>query len=140
VTVVGGPSAMLDAVGNDRSEIEQAGAELMRRGRQQYPRLTENQVFEAALTDPRNATIVARLYQRPLPSSIYPMPREWLRGEGSQHAKSDSGSAYNDLMAKAEAYRTAHPDLSISQAFAKVYSDPANVTLAKRERVESVPR
>jgi hypothetical protein len=140
VQVVGSPAAMLDAVGNDQSEIEQARAELMRIGRQQYPRLTENQVFEAALTDPRNAAITARLYHRPLPSSIYPMPREWLRGEGTQHAKSDHGSAYNDLMTKAEQYRNTHPELSISQAFAKVYSDPANREITKRERIESVPR
>jgi hypothetical protein len=68
------------------------------------------------------------------------MPREWLRGEGTQHAKSDHGSAYNDLMTKAEQYRNTHPELSISQAFAKVYSDPANREITKRERIESVPR
>jgi hypothetical protein len=140
VQVVGGPNAMLDAVGNDQSEIEQARAELMRIGRKQYPRSTENEVFERALSDPRNATIVARLYQRPLPSSIYPMPREWLQGEGSQHAKADHGSAYNELMQKAEEYRNAHPEMSISQAFEKIYTDRGNIELAKRERVESAPR
>jgi hypothetical protein len=134
VTVVGGPAAQ-DV--NNATDAEQARAELMRIGRKQYPRLTENQVFEAALTDPRNAAITARLYQRPTPTSIYPMPREWLRGEGSQHAKADHGSAYNDLLAKAAEYRNSHPELSEAQAFSKVYSDPANVTLAKRERAES---
>ena len=68
------------------------------------------------------------------------MPREWLRDEGSQHAKSDRGSAYDDLMVKAEEYRNAHPELSISQAFAKVYTDPANLEISKRERMESAPR
>jgi hypothetical protein len=111
VQVVGGPDAKLDAANDDQSEIEQARAELMRIGRKQWPRLTENEVFERAFCDPRNATLVARLYQRPTPTSIYPMPREWLQGEGSQHAKSDHGSAYNDLMEKAEAYQTAHPEL-----------------------------
>jgi hypothetical protein len=140
VQVVGGPGAMLDAANNDQSDVEQARAELMRIGRKQYPRSTENEVFERAFSDPRNATIVARLYQRPTPSSIYPMPNEWLRGDGTQHAKSDHGSAYNDLMQKAEQYRTAHPDLSIAQCFEKIYTDRANVELAKRERVESAPR
>jgi hypothetical protein len=59
---------------------------------------------------------------------------------GSQHAKSDRGSAYGDLMEKAEAYRNAHPELSVAQCFEKIYTDRANVELAKRERVESRPR
>jgi hypothetical protein len=139
VQVVGGPDAMLDAANNDQSAVEQARAELMRIGRKQYPRSTENEVFERAFSDPRNATIVSRLYQRPLPSSIYPMPREWLRDEGSQHAKSDRGSAYGKLMEKAEEYRNSHPDLSIAQCFEKIYTDRGNVELAKRERVESAP-
>jgi hypothetical protein len=139
VTVVGG-SAAQDV--NNATEAEQARAELMRIGRKQWPRLTENEVFERAFTDPRNATLVARLYQRPLPTSIYPMPREWLQGEGSQHEKADRGtdSAYDELMLKAEAYRDAHSELSISQAFAKVFTDPANVELASRERRENAAR
>jgi hypothetical protein len=139
VQVVGGPAAQ-DV--NNATEVERAREELMRIGRLQYPRRTENEVFEMAFTDPRNATIVARLYQRPTPTSIYPMPREWLRGEGSQHAKADRGeaTAYGELMTKAEQYRNAHPELSISQAFSKVYTDRGNVELAKRERLESAPR
>jgi hypothetical protein len=134
VTVVGGPAAQ-DV--NNATEAEAARAELMRIGRKQWPRLTENQAYEQAFSDPRNATIVSRLYQRPTPTSIYPMPREWLGGEGSQHAKADRGSAYGDLMAKAEEYRNAHPALSIAQAFEKVFTAPANRELAKRERVEN---
>jgi hypothetical protein len=136
VTVVGGPAAQ-DV--DNATEAEQARAELMRIGRKQWPRLTEQAAYEQAFTDPRNAAIVARLYQRPLPTSIYPMPREWLRDEGSQHAKADRGSAYGDLMEKAEEYRNAHPECSISQAFEKIYTDRANVELAKRERIESTP-
>jgi hypothetical protein len=138
--VVGGPDAMLDAVNNDQNEVEQARVELMRIGREQWPRLNENEIFERAFSDPRNATLVARLYRRPTPTSIYPMPHEWLhQGDGSQHAKADRGSnsAYDELMLKAEAYRDAHPELSISQAFAKIYADNGNIELAKRERVES---
>jgi hypothetical protein len=144
VQVVGGPRAMLDAANNDQSDVEQARAELMRIGRKQYPRSSENEIFERAFSDPRNATTVARLYQRPTPSSIYPMPREWLRGDGSQHAKADrsnsEATAYAELMLKAEAYRNAHPELSVAQCFEKIYTDRANVELAKRERVESAPR
>jgi hypothetical protein len=57
-------------------------------------------------------------------------------------AKADrgEGKAYGELMSKAEEYRSAHPELSISQAFEKIYTAPANVALAKRERVESAPR
>jgi hypothetical protein len=137
VMVVGG-SAAQDV--NSATDAEAARAELMRIGRKQYPRSSENEVFERAFSDPRNATIVARLYQRPTPTSIYPMPNEWLRGDGSQHAKSDRGSAYNDLMQKAEEYRDAHPELSIAQAFEKVFTAPANRELAKRERRENAVR
>ena len=140
--VVGGPAARNVDTGE---EAEQARAELMRIGRRQWPRLTEQDAYERAFCDPANASITARLYHRPLPSSIYPMPNEWLRGEGSQHAKADRGSnseatAYGELMVKAEEYRDAHPELSISQAFEKIYTDRANIDLAKRERMESAPR
>ncbi len=43
-------------------------------------------------------------------------------------------------MLKAEAYRDAHPELSVAQCFEKIYTDRANVELAKRERIESAPR
>jgi hypothetical protein len=139
VQVVGGPAARnVDTA----EEAEKARAELVRIGRRAWPKLTEQDAYERAFCDPRNASITARLYHRPLPSSIYPMPREWLRGEGSQHAKSDrsEGTAYDELMLKAEAYRNAHPELSVAQCFEKIYTDRANIELAKRERVESAPR
>ena len=59
------------------------------------------------------------------------------------HAKAvdtGSNSAYGELMSKAEEYRNVHPELSISQAFEKVFTAPANRELAKRERIESAPR
>jgi hypothetical protein len=40
-------------------------------------------------------------------------------------------SAYAELMRKAEAYRDAHPELSVAQCFEKIYTDRANVELAK---------
>jgi hypothetical protein len=60
-------------------------------------------------------------------------------GDGSQHTKADRGTAYGDLMEKAEEYRNAHPELSIAQCFEKVFTAPANRELAKRERIESAP-
>jgi hypothetical protein len=57
-------------------------------------------------------------------------------------AKADrsEGRAYNELLAKAEELRKVRPELSEAQAFAKVFSDPANIELAKRERIESATR
>lgn len=50
-----------------------------------------------------------------------------------------SNSAYNELVAKAEELRKKDPNLTKEQAFSKVYSDPANADLAKRERAENRP-
>jgi hypothetical protein len=55
-------------------------------------------------------------------------------------ANRSKGTAYNELLAKAEELRNAHPELSISQAFEKIYTARNNVELAKRERIESAPR
>lgn len=50
------------------------------------------------------------------------------------------GSAASDphsqLMAKAHELRKAHPELTIEQAYAKAYEDPANSEIAKRERAQ----
>jgi hypothetical protein len=51
--------------------------------------------------------------------------------------KGDSAIAL--LNAKAAEYRKAHPELSEEQAFAKVYSDPANRKLAQAERRKNRP-
>jgi hypothetical protein len=52
----------------------------------------------------------------------------------------NTDTAYATLLAKAEAHRDAHPELSVAQCFEKIYTDRANIELAKRERVESAPR
>ena len=49
-------------------------------------------------------------------------------------------TAYEELMAKAVELRKANPALNADQAFAKVFNDPANAELAKRERMENRPR
>jgi hypothetical protein len=51
----------------------------------------------------------------------------------------DSGPAYEELRARAAAYRKAHPELTEQQAFAKVYQDPGNRKLALRERRQNRP-
>lgn len=50
---------------------------------------------------------------------------------GSDQGGHANGNAYSSLMAKAEEYQKAHPELSIQQAFTKVYTDPSNITLKK---------
>jgi hypothetical protein len=60
-----------------------------------------------------------------------------FREVGSTGGNGVSDKAYDEFLAKAAEYRKLHPELSEAQAFDKVYTDPANVTLAKRERMES---
>jgi hypothetical protein len=89
------------------------------------------------------AALATQAHRRPAMTSIYKMPGSDDPGRGA-YTKSDpapnTDTAYAELMLKAEAYQTAHPELSISQAFSKVYTDRGNVELAKRERRESVSR
>jgi hypothetical protein len=68
---------------------------------------------------------------------------QWLAGGSTVYAKAadrGSNSAYDELMHKAVKYREAHPELSVAQSFAKVFSDPANAQLARAERIESASR
>ena len=65
--------------------------------------------------------------------------------DGTAHTKFDFGapnadSAYAALLAKAREHQAAHPELTEAQAFARIYTDRANIELAKRERMESAPR
>jgi hypothetical protein len=48
-------------------------------------------------------------------------------------------TAYDELMVKADELRKKEAGLTREQAFAKVYADPANAELAKRERKENRP-
>jgi hypothetical protein len=47
--------------------------------------------------------------------------------------------AYGELLVKAAELRKREPRLTKEQAFAKVYTDPANRETVERERRESVP-
>jgi hypothetical protein len=51
-----------------------------------------------------------------------------------------TGDALAQLEALVAELRRAHPEMSKAQAFAKVYTDPANAELAKRERQQNRPR
>jgi hypothetical protein len=53
--------------------------------------------------------------------------------------RDNEGSAYDQLVEKAERWRKFDPDLSFDQAFSKVFTDPANVELAQQERRENRP-
>lgn len=48
-------------------------------------------------------------------------------------------SAYDELVAKAEELRKTDPKLTQAAAFTKVYEDPANIAIVKRERGENRP-
>jgi hypothetical protein len=65
---------------------------------------------------------------------------EQLYGPTVKSADRGSNSAYGELLTKAEELRKVRPELSEAQCFAKVFSDPANIELAKRERRESAAR
>jgi hypothetical protein len=70
------------------------------------------------------------------------------RANGAQKADFDmsnidtdvSDDPYEALKAKAEELRKVKPELSEQQAFAKVYTDPANAEIAKAERGASLAR
>jgi hypothetical protein len=48
-------------------------------------------------------------------------------------------SAYEELRAKAREFNKANPQLSFDQAFDRVYEDPENHALVRRERLENRP-
>jgi hypothetical protein len=50
-----------------------------------------------------------------------------------------AGSAYDQIVAKANRLRELEPGLSFDQAFAKVFTDPANVNLTTEERRQNRP-
>jgi hypothetical protein len=136
--VVGGPDAMHDANDDDDSAVLRAHEEIVRIAREKFPFLPADQAFARVFEDKNYAALAAQAHQRPGPTTVYAMPR------AAAYTKSDpvpntNTLAYAELMLKAEAYRSAHPELSLAQCFAKIYTDKGNVELAKRERIESSP-
>jgi hypothetical protein len=135
--------------GADARDVDNATAavrayeEIVRIGREKFPFLSADQQFARIFEDRNYAALAAQAHSWPQPTTIYAGPGSTAPGRGA-YAKADpvpnADSAYAELMHKAEAYREAHPQLSISQSFEKIYCDRANVALAKRERMESAPR
>jgi hypothetical protein len=112
--------------------------EILRTIRERFPYRTGAQ--QLAMADEE---LARRHHVRPEANhaNVYAMPLE-TRATEKHVEKRDGlrGDAYGELLAKAEEYRSAHPELSIAQCFERVYTDRANVELAKRERIESAPR
>jgi hypothetical protein len=130
--------------GDDARDVDNATAavrayeEIVRIGREKFPYLPPAIQFARIFEDKNYAALAARA-NRVRAGDVYSMANA-----GPPYAKSDptpnADTAYDELMRKAEAYRDAHPELSISQCFDKIYTDPANIEIAKRERMESAPR
>jgi hypothetical protein len=131
--VVTGPDAR-DV--DDPKAAVAAYEEIVRLGRERYPYLSPAVQFARIFEDKNYAGLAARA-NRVRTGDVYR-----VKPYTDAYTKSDpnADTAYAELMRKAEAYREAHSGLSISQAFDKVYTDPANIEIAKRERVESAPR
>jgi hypothetical protein len=139
--VVAGPDAMHEAVDDtEQSAALRAYEEIVRIGREKFPFLSADQQFARVFEDKNYAALAAQAHRTPAPTTIYQPPA----AQGTAYTKSDpapnTDTAYAELMHKAEQYRSAHPDLSIAQAFEKIYTARDNIELAKRERVESAPR
>jgi hypothetical protein len=122
----------------DADDAEQAWKQLAEIGRKMAPSATPEKQFALAFEDPKNLTLALRVYRRPQAdgTGVYAMPP--LPMPVARREKRDG--AYAELMHKAEEYHSAHPELSVAQCFDKIYTDRANVELAKRERMESAPR
>jgi hypothetical protein len=120
-----------------------ASEEIVRIGREKFPFLSAAQQYARIFEDQKYAALAAQAHQRPEPTTIYEMPRSTAPGR-TAYTKSDpvpsTDSAYDELTAKAAELRKAKPELTEAQAFSKVFTDPANIELTKRERLESVPR
>jgi hypothetical protein len=143
-TVVVGPAATHEAIDNtEGSDAYQKLVALAERQRRDGE--TASAAFMRIYLDPANRHLAEaeRAAARPRPTTIFPMPGSAPPGRYA-YAKSDpvptADSAYAELMAKAAEYQKAHPELTQAQAFEKVYTNPANKDISRRERVESAPR
>ena len=95
------------------------------------PSLTREQAFARAYTDRANAEIAKierAASQRAIRGTGGLLIHRRQHGEALAVAKRDN--ALDALKVKAAELRKAEPELSESQAFAKVYEDPANRALA----------
>jgi hypothetical protein len=117
-----------------------ATEEIQRIGREKFPFLSADQQFARVFEDSKYAALAAQAHQRPTAPAggVYAFPTAVAKSDHDFGVPNDS--AYAALMVKAREYQTAHPELTEAQCFEKIYTDRANVELAKRERIESAPR
>jgi hypothetical protein len=123
----------------DEDDRQQAWEALADIGRRMAPTATPERQWALAFEDPKNISLANRVHRRPTAPAggVYAFP---TAAAANDFGVPTAETAYAALMTKAREYQTAHPELTESQAFEKVYTDRANVELAKRERVESAPR
>jgi hypothetical protein len=72
------------------------------------------------------------------PVSLQPSV-SYFSGKPAQQNVNNPKRALDQLNELVAAMRAAHPTLSEAQAFAQVYTDPANAELVQRERAENRP-
>jgi hypothetical protein len=118
-----------------------ATEEIQRIGREKFPFLSADQQFARIFEDKNYEGLARQAHSRPRPTTIYRPPAS----QGTAYTKSadpapNTDTAYAALMAKAEQLRSERPELSVAQCFEKIYTDRANIELAKRERIESSRR
>jgi hypothetical protein len=124
--VVGGADAMHQAIDDtENSEAYRQIEAMVRRLRATSSYLSPQQLYAAVMREhPKDTALAAR--------AVHRATGEVVLAAGA--------TAYDELMAKAAELRKTQPNLTEAQAFDKVYTDPANIEIAKRERVESAPR
>ena len=111
------------------------GSNFVERGRKREPHLTKEQAFAKAYSDPENAALVKaeRAANGFRTNKVYPPT-----------ASIEPIVAVTDGLAElrrmAEDLRQKFPFLTPAAAFAKVYADPANIELRRRERKSAYRR
>jgi ribosomal protein L20A (L18A) len=93
--------------------------------RKSQPHLTHAQAFEKVYTDPANRDLAKRERIESNALNVFAVEK--------------SSGAYDELISKAAELRKREPSLTEAQAFERIYTDPANRDLVKRERQESAP-
>lgn len=85
-----------------------------------------------AKTDEEKAAVAE--FEKDMTSAIAAAREGGLFKEFGASGRGEQLTPYEELMTKAEELRKAKPELTIEQAFTKVYADPANAAIVKRER------
>jgi hypothetical protein len=135
--VVGGPDEMHAAVNDtEQSAVLRAHEEIVRIAREKFPFLPSDVAYARIFEDKNYAALAAQAHRRP---GVYAMPNAVAYAKADPMPNTNT-LAYAELMRKAAELRKAQPELSEAQAFSKIYTDAANLDLAKRERIESAPR